>query len=308
MTKPAVAATQAASAAEWVRRRERGSTWLLRLMALLSLRLGRRAGRLVLYFIAAYFFLFAPQARRASLTYLRRVLGRRPTAKDRFRQVMTFATTIHDRVYLLNDRFDLFDITVAGEELMQARLRAGGGAFLVGAHLGSFEVTRALGRRQPDLRVAMVAYEANARKINAMIAAINPGLAGGTVALGSAEAMLRVQALLDEGAFVGMLGDRTPGGEPTEPVEFLGEAARFPLGPMRLAALLQRQVILMLGVYCGGNRYRVVFEEIADFSGVGRGQREGAIREAVARYSGRLESYCRAYPYNWFNFFDFWAG
>ena len=308
MTKPAGAATQAANAAEWVRRRERGSIWLLRLMALLSLRLGRRAGRLVLYFIAAYFFLFAPQARRASLAYLRRVLGRRPTAKDRFRQVMTFATTIHDRVYLLNDRFDLFEITVAGEELMQARLRAGGGAFLVGAHLGSFEVTRALGRRQPDLRVAMVAYEANARKINAMIAAINPGLAGATVALGSAEAMLRVRALLDEGAFVGMLGDRTPGGEPTEPVQFLGAAARFPLGPMRLAALLQRQVILMLGVYCGGNRYRVVFEEIADFSGVGRGQREGAIRQAVARYSARLESYCRAYPYNWFNFFDFWAG
>ena len=308
MTKPAGAATQAANAAEWVRRRERGSIWLLRLMALLSLRLGRRAGRLVLYFIAAYFFLFAPQARRASLAYLRRVLGRRPTAQDRFRQLMAFATTIHDRVYLLNDRFDLFEITVAGEELMQARLRAGGGAFLVGAHLGSFEVTRALGRRQPDLRVAMVAYEANARKINAMIAAINPGLAGATVALGSAEAMLRVRALLDEGAFVGMLGDRTPGGEPTEPVQFLGAAARFPLGPMRLAALLQRQVILMLGVYCGGNRYRVVFEEIADFSGVGRGQREGAIRQAVARYSARLESYCRAYPYNWFNFFDFWAG
>ncbi|MFZ0549962.1 MAG: hypothetical protein WAM21_04070, partial [Steroidobacteraceae bacterium] len=257
--------------------------------------------------IAAYFFLFAPRARRASMAYLRRVLGRRPTVRDRFRQVMAFATTIHDRVYLLNDRFELFDIAVAGEELMRERIRAGRGAFLVGAHLGSFEVTRAMGRQQPDLRIAMVAYEANARKINAMMAAINPGLADGTVALGSAEAMLRVRALLDEGAFVGMLGDRTPGGEPTEVVEFLGSGARFPLGPMRLAALLQRRVILMLGIYCGGNQYRVVFEQIADFSGVTRQERDGAIRAAVVRYAGRLESYCREYPYNWFNFFDFWG-
>ena len=276
-------------------------------MAMFSLALGRRAGRVILYLIATYFFLFAPRARRASMAYLRRVLGRPPTMRDRFRQVMAFATTIHDRVYLLNDRFELFDIEVAGEELMQERVRAGRGAFLVGAHLGSFEVTRAMGRRHPGLRVAMVAYEDNARKINAMMAVVNPTLADGTVALGTPEAMLRVRGLLDEGAFVGMLGDRTPGGEPTQVVEFLGGAAKFPLGPMRLAALLQRRVILMLGIYCGGNRYRVVFEPIADFSGVERRDREEAIRRAVVRYGGRLESYCREYPYNWFNFFDFWG-
>ena len=241
------------------------------------------------------------------MSYLRRVLGRQPTAKDRYRQFMAFATTIHDRVYLLNDRFELFDITVEGEEWMRQQVHEGGGAFLVGAHLGSFEVTRAIGRRQPDLKVAMVAYEANARKINAMIAAINPGLAEETVPMGSAEAMLKVQGLLDEGAFVGMLGDRTPGGEATLSVPFLGEAARFPLGPMRLAALLRRPVILMLGVYRGGNRYRVVFEQIADFSQVRRPEREAAIRQAVMQYAGRLESYCREYPYNWFNFYDFWA-
>lgn len=276
-------------------------------MATFSLTVGRRAGRVALYIIAGYFFLFAPRARRASMAYLRRVLGRRPTVRDRFSQVMAFATTIHDRVYLLNGRFDLFDIVVEGEALMLERARAGRGAFLVGAHLGSFEVTRAIGTRRPDLRVAMVAYEDNARKINASLAAINPELAEETVALGTAETMLKVRGLLDEGVFVGMLGDRTPGGEPTQVVEFLGKGAKFPLGPMRLAALLQRRAILMLGVYCGGNRYRVVFEEIADFSGVDRQEREPAIRQAVVRYAGRLESYCREYPYDWFNFFDFWA-
>ncbi|HTX05753.1 MAG TPA: hypothetical protein VMD06_07990 [Steroidobacteraceae bacterium] len=293
--------------AEWVTRRERGSLGLLRLMARFSLRMGRRAGRIPLYLIAAYFFLFAPRARRASRAYLRRALGRAPTARDRFRQVMSFATTIHDRVYLLNDRFELFDLTVEGEELMRERLRSRAGGFLVGAHLGSFEVTRAIGRRQPGLRVAMAAYEDNARKINALWAAINPKLASETVPLGSLEAMLKVRSLLDEGVFVGMLADRTPGGEAAERVEFLGARARFPIGPMRVAALLGGEAVLMLGLYLGGNRYRIVFESLADFSTVSREGRDDAIRAAVARYARRLEAHCREQPYNWFNFFDFWA-
>ncbi len=294
------------TAAEWRDTRERGSVWLLRIMTVISLRLGRPAGRVVLHGIALYFFLFAPQARRAALDYLRRVLGRRPRARDRYRQLLSFATTIHDRVYLLNERFELFDISTVGEELMAASLRPGSGAILLGAHLGSFEVTRAIGRRRSGLRVAMVAYEDTARKLNAMLAAINPAAQVDMVALGSVEAMLRVRDLLEEGVFVGMLGDRTPGGEAVMELPFLGGMAKFPLGPMRAAALLGRRVILMLGLYLGGNRYRVVFEEIADFSGVAAQEREAAVREAVGRYVGRLEEYCRGYPYNWFNFYRFW--
>src|ERR1700689_190657 len=53
--------------AEWITHRERGSVALLRLMAFLSLKLGRRVSRVPLYWIAIYFFLFAPVARRNSL-------------------------------------------------------------------------------------------------------------------------------------------------------------------------------------------------------------------------------------------------
>ncbi len=292
----------------WSQRRERGSLLLLRLMALFSERTGRRAGRIVLYGIATYFFLFAPRARRASLQYLRRVLGRRPRASERFRQVMSFATSIHDRVYLLNGRFELFDFEVVGEQDMHELLRAGGGAFLLGAHLGSFEATRAIGWRRPVTRIVMMMYEHNARKINAALTAINPAAAADIVTLSDNPlAMLKVQDLLAEGAFVGMLADRTPGEEPTETVPFLGGTARFPTGPWRIAALLRRPAFLMLGLYLGGNRYRVVFEPLADFTSVRRPEREAAIRAAIVRYAARLEHYCREHPDNWFNFHDFWA-
>jgi len=61
----------------------------------------------------------------------------------------------------------------------------------------------------------------------------------------------------------------------------------------------------MLGLYLGGNRYRLVFENLYDFSTV-KENRQAAVEEAVIRYVGRLEHYTRAHPYNWFNFFDVW--
>jgi predicted LPLAT superfamily acyltransferase len=295
-----------AKPAEWVGHRERGSSTLLRFMAFLSLRLGRTSSRLALHGIAVYFFLFAPGARRQSRRYLRRALGREPRAGDRFRHVLNFATTIHDRVYLINEQYDQFRITIEGESLMRGQLALGKGAFLMGAHMGSFEVIGGIGRRQPGLHVSMAMYEDNARKINAILAAINPHAKSDIISLGHIDAMLQIAERLDHGAFVGMLGDRTLGNEAVHEVTILGERAFLPIGPMRAAALLRRSVIFMVGLYRGGNRYHVVFEPLADFSVATPISRESAVRVAIERYASLLDKYCRSDPYNWFNFFDFW--
>jgi predicted LPLAT superfamily acyltransferase len=292
--------------AEWVERPERGSPRMLRLMAALSLHLGRRASRLPLHAIAWYFFAFAPAARRHARRYLRLALGRRPTARDRFRQLLCFATTIHDRVFLLNERDDLFEISIEGEDLMRAQIASGRGAFLMGSHLGSFEVAGAVGRREPGLRVAMAMYEGNATKLNAILKDINPRLALDVIPLGHIDAMLQISQRLDEGAFVGVLADRTLGQEPLQPVTLLGERAQLPTGPMRLAAILGCTVIFMAGLYRGANRYHVVFSKLADFSGIPAAARAAAVHEAIDRYAALLDRYCRSDPYNWFNFFDFW--
>jgi predicted LPLAT superfamily acyltransferase len=299
-------AQAAPAASPWANHAERGSVLMLRVMSWISLRLGRRLSRCVLYGIATYFFLLAPRARRYAREYLRRVLGRPATPLDRFRQILAFASTIHDRVYLLNQRFELFEISIDGEELVRAARARGGGALLIGAHLGSFEAARALGRRQAGLEIAMAMYADNARKINAALSAICPRLKADIIELGHISAMLEIRARLDAGSFVGMMGDRTLGEEPVEQVMFLGARASFPLGPMRAAAMLRRPVYFMAGFYLGGNRYHIVFEQIADFSTLGRGAEANAVSAAVREYAAVVERHCRLFPYNWFNFLDFW--
>jgi len=292
--------------AVWLQTRERSNMPMLRLMSWISLRLGRRVARSVLALVALYFVLFSPASRRASRDYLERALGRKPTLVDLYRHFFTFAATVHDRIYLVDRRYELFDIELQGLEHIKPLIADGEGVFLMGAHLGSFEVIRAIGRQVPGLRVSMVMHEDNAQKINRMLAAINPEAALDVIPLGRIDSMLQVQDKLDAGMLVGMLGDRTLGDEPMTMTELLGEPVAMPVGPFRMAALLRRRVVFMTGLYLGGNRYRVHFDTLADFTDVPRGEREAAVNAAIARYAALLDRHCRAAPYNWFNFFDYW--
>lgn len=291
---------------DWLRRQERSNLLILKLMVWISLNLGRRVGRLVLYGISFYYVLFAPFARRASRDYLQRALGRWAEWSDGFRHVLSFASTIHDRVYLLNNRFDLFDIQIQGAEALHAALARQPGALLIGAHFGSFEVLRAVGRGREGLKVAMLMYEENARKINTTLEAINPEATTDIISLGRLESMLEARDKLDQGYLVGLLADRGLDDDTTLEYEFLGSPAPFPLGPFRLAAMLRRPVFFMVGIYLGGNRYQIHFEPLADFSQVTPATRDTAMRAAQVAYVARLEAYCRLAPYNWFNFYDIW--
>ena len=301
-TPPATGQTQAS----WAHTPERGNALLLRMMTWISMQLGRRAGRVLLHLVAGYFLLFAPASRRASGRYLARALGRAPHWRDCYRHFFTFAATIHDRVYLINRRFELFDIEVHGEDTLRRLLADGNGLFLIGAHLGSFEVLRALGRKVAGLHVAMVMHEGNAQKINATLNAINPQAVQDIIGLGHIDSMLKVSERLDEGCAVGMLADRTSANDALYPVQILGTNTHLPRGPFRMAAVLRRPVVFMTGLYLGGNRYAIHFDPLADFSKIAREQREAALEAAVTRYAALLDQYCRKAPYNWFNFFDFW--
>jgi predicted LPLAT superfamily acyltransferase len=304
MTQPKESTYQ--KSAPWLKQKERSNTLMLRIMSWISLRLGRRAGRLVLHLIALYFVLFAPASRRASLGYLPRALGRPANLIDLYKHFFCFASTIHDRIYLINRRYDLFDIDIQGKNVIRPLIDAKKGVLLMGAHLGSFEVMRAIGRKVPGLSVAMVMHKDNAQKINAMLSAINPEASMDVIPLGHIDSMLQVQQRLDEGMLVGMLADRTLGDEPMAQLELLGAPAAIPTGPFRMAALLRRQVVFMVGLYMGDNRYQVHFETLADFAEVPRGERDQAVDKAIARYVELLNRYTRLAPYNWFNFFDYW--
>jgi hypothetical protein len=319
--EPAALATTAPADGSWLAQRERSNAFLLKLMVWIALRCGRGFARALLHPITVYFVLCSPVQRRHSRRYLDRALGRPANWLDGYRHVHAFASTILDRIYLLRGPVERFELRTEGTDLLDATLEAGRGAFLIGAHLGSFEALRLVGRARPQRRIAMVMYPDNAERLNEALAAIAPDARPEIIALGRRESMLAIRDWLDAGGLAGMLADRSlPPSAANDPmamaaareaptmIEFLGHPAPFADGPFRLAALLKRPVIFMAGLYLGGNRYDVRFEPLADFSAgfASTIDREQAIQAALAAYVARLDALCRVHPANWFNFHDFW--
>jgi len=292
---------------EWTVRAERGALPLIKFGVRIALWLGRRTARLFLYPICLYFLASSANAGRSSRQYLARALGRQARLADVFRHYLTFASCVLDRVFLLNEQSDEFDIRVHGEEIVHEIERRGNGCVLFGAHFGSFEVTRAVGRCRRNLPITLLMYEENARKIRAALAAINPQLETEVIGLGRLDSLIAVAERLRRGHFVGLLADRNFDGKDLVRYPFLGAPAAFPQGPFRVAMLLQRPIVMMIGLYRGGRTYEVFFETIADPSQSQSQNGEAWLDSTMRHYVERLEHYCRAAPFNWFNFYDFWA-
>lgn len=322
-TRPraSLSATQASEAADWSRTPERSNMLALRLIGWIALTCGRRVARWTLPPISFYFLLFSPAQRRHTKRYLFRAIGPHAGWRDGYRLLHAFSSTVLDRIYLLRGRMDLFDIAIHDNDPVEAEALQGRGAFLLGAHMGSFEAVGACkqqSRNHPALRLAMLMYPDNAQRINAVLDALSlPGMRPHVISLGRAHSMLALRDWLDGGGLAGLLADRRlpeheshAGHQRGKNVvlPFLGHPALFNDGPFRLAALLRRRVFFMAGLYLGGARYDVRFEPLADFSErvADPVERERRIEAALQNYVMRLEALCREYPYNWFNFHDFW--
>lgn len=293
------------SSPEWVARPERSNALALRFMAWMAMAFGRPAARSLLYPICLYFLAFSSLARSASRDFLSRALQRKAGLGDIFRHYHTFASTILDRVFMLKGQISRLDVHVHGAGVIDEMVAAGNGCVLLGAHLGSFDVIRSAGALR-GLKISMVMYEENARKMGAVLDAINPEYRMEIIALGRVDSILKVEAALARGGVVGMLADRNLRGAGAVSCLFLGEQARFPTGPIRVAAMLKRPVALMFGLYRGGNRYDIHIERFADMTQSRHRESDPGIENLTRRYAERLEYHCRLAPYNWFNFYDFW--
>lgn len=294
--------------AHWSARPEGGNRFAMRLLIAIGLHLGRGFARVLLYPATLYFFLRRGPERRASRQFLERVLGCRPGAAQVLRHIHTYAATILDRVFLLSGSVRRFDVRVQGLEELHRHMEGGRGVLLLGAHVGSFEVLRALGERRPDTRICVVMDRQQTPGLSELLHALNPRIAANIIDAGAdpAALALALHTAAQSGALIGLLADRARPGEAVQEVDFFSRRAALPVGPYLVASLLQVPVVLCFGLYRGGKRYDLYFETFAESLRLQRRTRSADLAEWTQRYAARLEHYTRLAPYNWFNLYDFW--
>lgn len=291
----------------WSDQAEGGGRFAIWLIRTVALRAGPRVTRVFLYPITLYFYLRRPALSSASRSFLRRVLGRAPKRREVFRHIHCFAATILDRVWLLAGCENGFRIETEGLEKLDAEVSRGKGVLLLGSHFGSFEVLRALAKRQSTpLRVVLDKQQTPA--LTRLLEQLAPEVAARVIdsSAGPTAIVLALAEAAGRGEMIALLADRGHAEERHVRVPFLGSPAPFPAGPWSLAAQIRVPVVLCFGTRLGDGHYRIRFELLEQRVDIPRRNREHALAKVVGHYADRLALQARAHPYNWFNFYDFW--
>lgn len=266
----------------------------------------------LLIFVAGYFVLCAPAARRSSERYLARVgvvsgsLLSRCTGT--FRHFYAFGVTLMDRVAVLSGLTEKFSFDFEGEAEINAALAEGNGLMLLGAHIGNWEIAAQL-LAGLDMPVNILMYDAEHERVREMMSDVLRERKWKLIlADGSGNETFEALAALRRGEIVAVLADRvvhdTEKG--TQVMPFLGDDAQFPVGPHLLAAAAGAGIIHAFAMRTRLFHYRFHVYPAVYPSMPPREERRRALDPCMELFVSRVEDLVRAYPLQWNNFYDFW--
>jgi predicted LPLAT superfamily acyltransferase len=296
----------------WAALRERGAYWGIGFCKWAYRLLGRRGCRAVLAVIVLYFHLAIAGAeqRRASRLFLTRALGRPATFWESYRHFLSFAHRALDTFIGWSGGFSPDEIVVLDPRVLATMVEDRRGAVIVIAHMGNVDLARAVLDERTRARLTLLVHTRHAVNYNRALREVHPASAANTIQVTEIgpDTAIDLKERVERGEWVVVAGDRTPvlSESRVSLASFLGRDAAFSQGPWVLGALLDCPVYLM---FClrEGERYKLTVERFADRIELPRRDRRAALATYAARYAERLEHYAKLAPFQWYNFFDFWA-
>lgn len=287
----------------------RGGYWGHLFFVLAVRLLGPGFAYLVLYPVTVYFVFAAPENRRASMQYLDRALGPATGLKRwvrSYRHFLAFARVMVDRLVLGAAGRKAFTMHETRVDHIIDTSKQGKGMIMLTAHFGNYDVAAGLLDGRLGAPMAMVAFQNEVAQVRALIEK-HTGPMPKLLAVGNSElAALDILHALRDGYVVAMQGDRTVDGRVAR-VPFLGEKASFPVGPFILSAMSGCPVVTTFSVQVGPRSYQFVADAPQTYKFERGKPRDAQLEEWAAKYAVRLEELVKQHPYQWFNFYDFWA-
>ncbi len=284
--------------------RSRGTTLGYRIFVWLLKYGGLGAAYALLPFVTMYYRLFMPSATRPlKYLYTQRLGYSREKAAGLIRRnLVVFGQTIIDKIAVLSGAGKQLSFTHEGVENIEQLVKDGKGGILLSAHLGNWEVAGHLLKRvnavinivmydgeQQQMKQYMEQFEAN-RSFNIIL--IKDDISH----------IYEISAALARNELVCLHGDRFRPGNRTMAHAFLGREAQFPAGPFILASKLKAPVCFVFAFKETNFHYHFYAYPARTYEGRGT----QGMNKMLDDYVDILEAKLNQYPWQWFNYYDFW--
>jgi predicted LPLAT superfamily acyltransferase len=285
--------------------KSKGQPWGYRIFVGILKRWGVIPAYLLLRFVAFYYLLFSFRSSKFALTFFRKKIGYGlgKSLIKLYQNYFLLGQSIIDKVVVMSGIPNKFSFNFDGEDHLREIVALQRGGLLLSAHLGNWEIAGHLLKRL-DTRINIVMFDGEHRQIKEYITAVT-GKRNVNVILIKND-LSHIYAISDafrNNELVCMHADRFIEGNKTLTSEFLGEAARFPMGPFVLAARFKVPVSFVFAMKETPSHYHFFASEIKDYTHLSK---EMLMQEMLIDFVGEMERMVEKYPEQWYNYYNFW--
>ncbi|MDC9723577.1 MAG: lipid A biosynthesis acyltransferase [Urechidicola sp.] len=264
--------------------------------------LGIRAAYVLLSFVSFYFFIFSLKGTKTSFYFFHKRLGfsKLKSFFKAYRNIFVFGQTLIDKVAISSGLNNRFTYDHDGGEAIKELLKEKKGGILISAHVGNFEIAEYFFSEvdidsQINLvttdneRLAIKEYlESVSIKSSIKFIVIEPDMSH----------IFKINNALSNNELICFTGDRYFEGNKTLTETLLGKEAKFPAGPFLLGSRIKAPVIFVY-VMKEANKHYHLYAREAKF-------KNRDAQDLLKKYTESIEDVLKKYPYQWFNYFDFW--
>lgn len=288
-----------------------GMPWMQR--SLVSI-LGHTDQRIVYAFVALivpFYMLFAHFGYIAQYRFFRQRFGESPLKAfwHVYLNHFHFGQIIIDRFAVYGGRKFRFDME-GYEDLWKAQEAKPEGFMQISSHTGNYELAGYSLKSESKVLHALVFMGETETVMKNRNKVFTPNNIAMVPVMPDMSHIFTLNTALADGNIVSMPGDRIFGSQKALTCHFLGQDAKFPLGPFSLAVARDCAALAVFVFKKDWQTYHVIIKDLTEgYKQVDaelltkKSVRQQALADEFAR---QLEKVVKMYPTQWFNYFDFW--
>lgn len=273
--------------------------WVLR-------RFGVLPAYFLLRFVVLYFFLFSWRSSRQIYSLYRHRLGfgRMRSIFKIYRNYYLLGQSIIDKVVVMSGIKNKFTYNFDGEENLREIVSRQKGGVLLSAHIGNWDIAGHLFKRL-NTQINIVMFDGEQEQIKKYMDSVTGKKSINIIVIkNDLSHIYEISGALKNNELVCMHADRFVEGNKTFSANFLGEKARFPMGPFVLAATFKVPVSYVFAVKESNMHYHFFASRIKNYEYL---EKNSAMQEMLVDFTKEMEMKVKRYPEQWFNYYNFWS-